>query len=234
MAGRRRRQGSVVAAAAAPFVEREQELGVLRGLLKSAKAGRGNLVVITGEPGIGKTRLANRFAVELRSPSVAALWARCHSDPDTPAFWPWKQIIARHAERRDDATLLQELGAGARDVVPLIPQLASRFPELARPPSHEPPEARQRVFEGMVGFVRAAARDQALLIVMDDLHWIDDSSLSLLELAASESHQSRVLIVAACRPSDFGSRQTEARVASLWRKGHHIALEGLNETGSGS
>jgi predicted ATPase len=128
MAGRRnRREKNPVFAGMAPFVERESELAALRELLRNADAGRGGFAVITGEAGIGKTRLIDHFVAEFGRRSAIALWGRCHPDPDIPAYWPWKQIIARYAEHRNDSELQRDLGAATRDIVPLSPELALRF-----------------------------------------------------------------------------------------------------------
>jgi predicted ATPase len=219
-----------MSAGPAPFAGRGREIGVLRELLKAAKAGNGSCVLITGEPGIGKTRLAQHFAAQLDSPAPSVLWGRCHPDPDVPPYWPWKQVIARYAERRDDTTLHKELGAAARDIVPLVPQLVQRFPELAGRQTQEPPEARQRVFEGVVEFLKNAARRQPLLIVFDDLQWIDDASLTLLELSANECRESPFVLIAISRTTHFADPRTEMRVGELLRNGHHLALTGLGES----
>ena len=114
MTGRRkRRQGAFVASGTAPFVERARELAVLRGLLKKTKAGRGNLVVITGEPGIGKTRLADHFAAEFGSPSAPCFGVVVTLILTCRRIGRGNRSSLDYAERRDDAALQRDLGAGA-------------------------------------------------------------------------------------------------------------------------
>ena len=95
------------------FIARERELAALVAAFASACSGSGKLVLLTGEGGIGKTRLIEHFAASLPSNAAVVLWGRCHPDPDVPAYWPWRRIVEAYAERRDDAELLQVLGQGA-------------------------------------------------------------------------------------------------------------------------
>jgi hypothetical protein len=202
---------------------------MLRGMLDNARSSRGGLILLSGEPGIGKTRLIEHFAEQVSPRTAKVLWGRCHADPDVPAYWPWKQVISRYADGRDDAGLRVDLGDAARDIVPLVPKLAARFPEFSRLSSHEPPETRQRLFEGVVEFVKNAARSSALVIALDDLQWADNASLTLLDLLAMECRQTAILLIAACRFLDF-PKQSHASMASLARHGSPIALSGLSLT----
>jgi len=208
-------------------VGRRRELTLLRRLLKDAVAGRGSLVLVTGESGIGKTRLLEQFETQIERRSVNVVWGFCHADPDAPPFWPWQQIIARHADRREDAPLLAELGAGALDIVPLVPKLALRFPEYAQRPPGDPPQARLRVFERVSEFLRNASAERPLVLVLDDLQWIDDASRALLEQVARDCRRSRLLIVACRRLTDFGDADRRSE-GSLY--GEEIALKGFGRT----
>src|SRR5688572_26860660 len=118
----------------AEFVGRAQELSTMHSLLASARSGRGGLLLLTGEAGIGKTRLIEHFAALHLPRPASLLWGRCHADPDVPAYWPWKQAIAQYADRCDDSMLRVDLAQGASDIVPLVPRLVARFPEFAHLP----------------------------------------------------------------------------------------------------
>jgi predicted ATPase len=153
-------------------------------------------------------------------------WGSCHADADAPAFWPWQQIITRYTERRDDDTVLRELGTSASDIIPLVPNLTNRFPEFTRAVG-DPPQARLRVFESVTEFLKNIATGQPFLAVVDDLQWIDDASLALLEHIARDSRYSRVLLVAGLRSTDF---LENSRLESLLRHGRVIALKGFDRS----
>ena len=75
------------------FVGRQRELAELASALDSTMAGRGRLVFLAGEPGIGKTRTAQELALEAEARGAQVIWSRCYEEEGTPPFWPWVQII---------------------------------------------------------------------------------------------------------------------------------------------
>jgi eukaryotic-like serine/threonine-protein kinase len=154
-----------------PFVGREAELGVLTDDLDAALAGRGGVVLVAGEPGIGKTRLAEELAAQASGRGVLVLWGRCWEGEGAPAFWPWVQVVRAYVQVADPTALRQEMGAGAADIAQLVPALRERLPDLPAPPPTEPEAARFRLFDSLTGFLRAAAGRRPLLVVLDDLHW---------------------------------------------------------------
>src|SRR5262249_9045367 len=95
------------------FVGREVELRELRAAVQDAVAGRGRLFLIGGEPGIGKTRLAEEAVTYARVCNAQALWGRCDEGEGAPAFWPWVQAIREYVHARDATTLVSEMGSGA-------------------------------------------------------------------------------------------------------------------------
>ena len=111
------------------LVGREQELSALRGGLEDALAGRGRLLFLAGEPGIGKTRLASELAAEARQRGTLVLFGRCHEGGGAPPFWPWTQIVRAYAVTCDPVLLRSEMGPGAADIAQVIPELRDRLPE---------------------------------------------------------------------------------------------------------
>lgn len=94
------------------FVGRQRELGELTMALDSSMAGRGRLVLLAGEPGIGKTHPAQELALEAEARGAQVIWGRCYEEEGTPPFWPWAQIIRSYGERRDSGQLQAVMGAG--------------------------------------------------------------------------------------------------------------------------
>ena len=98
------------------FVGREEEKAALRHAFDDAQSGRARLMLVVGEPGIGKTRLAEELATYARLRNAQVLWGRCYEGEGAPAYWPWAQLIRTYALEREPATLLSELGSAAADI----------------------------------------------------------------------------------------------------------------------
>src|SRR5262245_53043198 len=178
-----------------PFVGRERALGALREALELAAAGRGNLLLVNGEPGIGKTRLAEELASQAGTAGFQAVWARCWEGAGAPAFWPWIQVVRAYASAKEPAALRSELGATGGEVARLVPEIAELSHDRPAPPDVGPEEARFRLFDNLAAFLRRAARSAPLLVVLDDLHWADEASLQLLGFLAGDLHDSRIAVL---------------------------------------
>src|SRR6516162_8414974 len=171
-----------------PFVGRAGELAALTADLDAAVGGRGGVVLVAGEPGIGKTRLVEELAARAIARGAVVLWGRCWEGAGAPAFWPWVQVIRGYlqGQAEDLASLRHDLGAGAADIAQLVPAVHDRIPDLPAPPPLEPEAARFRLFDSLAGFLRTASARRPLLLVLDDLHWADASSLALLRFMSRE------------------------------------------------
>jgi DNA-binding NarL/FixJ family response regulator len=182
------------------FVGRERELAVLGAALEQTLGGQGQIVVLAGEPGIGKTRTAQVLARYAEQRDVRVLWGRCYEEPGAPPYWPWVQVIRAFAETQDDERLRAILGPGASDLAEMVPELAQRLPDL--PPalrSADATQARFRLFDAIAGFWKRAAADTAHLLILDNLHWADVPSLRLLEFLAPEVGGSGLLVLGTYR-----------------------------------
>ncbi len=210
---------------------RDREVAELVAGLEDAVGGRGRLFLIAGEPGIGKTWLAEDLAGHAMQRGVRVLWGRCWEGGGAPPFWPWAQMIGALAEDCDEQTLAAWLGAGAGSVAQVVPGLTERLGTTTIPsvPSRESDAARFYLFEAVVGLFKRAASVQPLLLVFDDLHAADDPSLLLLEFLARELRGAPLLVVgtyrdvAAARPPGVGDA-----VGQLVREGQLLSLRGLD------
>jgi predicted ATPase len=156
-------------------------LSALSERLAAAGRGVGTVVLLAGEPGIGKTRTAEEFAAVAEEHGAAVLWGRCLEGEGAPPFWPWIQILSSHARDRDSKILRAELGAGGADLAQLAPLLRERFPDLPPLPAAAPDPSRFRLFDAVTTFLWNVAVDRPLVLVLDDLHQADAPSLRLLE-----------------------------------------------------
>jgi eukaryotic-like serine/threonine-protein kinase len=215
-----------------PFVGREAELAALTADLEVAAGGRGGVVVLAGEPGIGKTRLAEELAAAAAARGALVLWGRCWEGEGAPAFWPWVQVVRTYVEGSDPAVLRQEMGAGAADIAQVVPAVRERLPDLPAPPPLEPEAARFRLFDSLAGFLRAAAARRPLLLVLDDLHWADAPSLALLRFVGRELEDAGLLVVGIYRHTEVDrGHPLLGTLADLTRGQHRrrLLLGGLDQ-----
>ena len=188
------------------FVGRQQELAELKAALEDALSGHGRLVMLAGEPGIGKTRTAQELANHAQVRGARVLWGRCHEERGAPPYWPWLQAIGIYVQEQDPERLRQEMGEGAPDIGELFAEVRSKLPDLAKPATLEPEQARFRLFDSICTFLKNAARSQPLMLVLDDLHWADQPSLLFLQFLAREMGEGSLLVVGTYRDVEL-SRQ---------------------------
>jgi class 3 adenylate cyclase/tetratricopeptide (TPR) repeat protein len=213
------------------FVGRRAERAGLGAALDRALGGQGQLVLVAGEAGIGKTRIAEELCADARSREARVAWGRCHEGTGAPAYWPWRQALRAYAAGRPPAVVVAELGPDAVELGQLMPELATV--EGARRPATEldPEMARFRLFDAMTACLRSAAAARGLVVVLDDLHWADRASLLLLEFMARELTDSRLLIVGTYRDVEVDRRHPlSGTLAEVFRQPvtSYLALSGLD------
>jgi tetratricopeptide (TPR) repeat protein len=211
------------------LVGRGRELGQLDAALSDAIARRGGLVVVTGEPGIGKTALARAFVEHAESRGASWAWGTCWDGGGAPAYWPWVQIVRELARREDAATLRTALGDGAPWIAGLLPELAGMLGLPSVPSDLDADQVRFRLFEALTSLLGAVAERRPLVLVLDDLHWADASSVLALEFVARALPDLPILAIAAYRHSEAHARRELAMgLAGLARAALRMPLEGLD------
>jgi DNA-binding SARP family transcriptional activator len=184
------------------FVGRERELAELVSGVEDAFAGRGRLFLLAGEPGIGKSRLAEELAARARARGVRVLIGRCWEAGGAPAYWPWVQSLRPYLREADPESLHSQLREGAADAARLFPELRDLLADLPPAAQLEPEGERFRLFDSLTGFLKRLAAARPLVLVLDDLHAADEPSLLLLQFVARELGDSRLVIVGAYRDVD--------------------------------
>jgi len=193
--------------AAEIFVGRRRELEALRGEFDAARNGRGRIVLLSGEPGIGKTRTATELAEFAEGEGAMLAWGRCHEEAGAPPYWPWSQVLRACAVRLGPGRLVADLGDGVAEIGELVPEIRAALPESQPiPVTRDPAEARFRLFDSITRFLLAQTRRGPLVMVLDDLHWADAPSLRMLEFLAPEIGGERVLVVGTYRETELSRR----------------------------
>jgi DNA-binding SARP family transcriptional activator len=214
------------------FVGRVPELAELMAGLDDAFAGRGRLFLVVGEPGIGKSRLAEEVMRHARARGARVLVGRCWEAGGAPAYWPWVQALRAAVRDTDSAALLAHLGAGAAQLAQIVPELRQRFPDLPEPPALESEVARFRLFDATAEFLGNISRAPPTVLVLDDLHAADAPSLLLLRFLARELRSTHILLLAAYRDVDpIPGRPLTETLAEVAREPvtRRVSLGGLSE-----
>ena len=167
--------------------------------LESAFLGKRELMLMTGPPGIGKSRLIEVFAERASRRGAECLIGHCVEAEGAPPFWPWAEIVRGFARGRSPASLRQALGQGASDVAQAIPAIVEFLPELAAPPDIAAAQTRFRLHQSFANFLRRTCAGRPLVVILDDLHRADQASLGLLEHLARDLHDVGIVFVGTLR-----------------------------------
>ncbi|MFQ6025972.1 MAG: helix-turn-helix transcriptional regulator [Dehalococcoidia bacterium] len=181
------------------FIGRQREMGALKVALDDTLSGQGRLVMLAGEPGIGKTRTAQELATTSQALGFQVHWGRCYEGEGAPPYWPWVQPLRSYVQQRDPNQLRSEAGPGAAAIAEIIPDVKGKLSDLEPLPALEPEQARFRLFDSITTFLRNAAQSQPLMLLLEDLHWAHQSSLLLLEFIAQEMQGVPLLLIGTYR-----------------------------------
>jgi class 3 adenylate cyclase len=194
-----------------PYVGREPERAVLRGALARAMEGTGGIVLLSGEGGIGKTRLAEELIAEARAAGCFAVIGHCYDMDVAAPFLPFMEALDYAARVVPPDRLRVALGSVAAEVARIAPRLRQVFPDLGPPADLPPEQARHYLFSCVGDYLQNATAMQPTVLVLDDLHWADDSTSLLLEHVAHRCADMSLLVIGTYRDSDLSPSQPFAR-----------------------
>ncbi len=210
------------------FAGREPELSELIAGLDDAVVGRGCVFLLAGEPGIGKSRLAEELLARARDRGARVLVGRCWEAGGAPVYWPWVQGLRSYIRESDPDALRSQLVGGAGELATILPELRELLPDVRRGQGADAEGVRFQLFESLASFLRGAASREPLAILLDDLHAADAPSLLLLRFMAEELADAPIMIVGCYRDTEVGTDLAET-LAEISRRStvHRLALEGL-------
>lgn len=212
-----------------PFVGRGRELERLVSAWQSTLAAGTRAVLIAGEPGVGKTRLAGEWSRQAYEQGAVVLYGRCDEDLGAP-YQPFAEALRSLVSCVDSNRLRNVRGVEA--LLPLVPGLADALPDVTAPPRADPDTERYAMFDAVVALLGAASATAPVVLILDDLHWAAKPTLLLLRHLLRFGEEARVQIVGTYRSTDLDrSHPLAAMLADLHRDGTatRLQLSGLDE-----
>jgi tetratricopeptide (TPR) repeat protein len=218
------------AAESTPFVGRGTEYGLLIGLLARLTAGSGHVVLLEGEPGVGKSRLMRELADYSRARGLCTLATNCYEIERAMAYQPVIDLATKALDQASKETLSKLAPVSLAEIAALVPAVAERVPVPSL--SADFPEARQaRLFRAIVQLFEALAVGRQLVVIIDDLQWADDASAQFVHYFARQASSRPLLLICAYRDEELDTHERLAGlVQSLRRETHarHMPLGRLS------
>jgi hypothetical protein len=214
------------------FIGRDRELAELLTGLEGAIRGEGAIFLLAGEPGIGKTTLAERLASHATGLGARVVWSRSWEGGDAAPYWMWAQIVRALLDAVDEETLRSFVSRGTQHIALLAPELADRFGAAPDPVRALDSDAgRFYLFEATARLLKHVSSTVPLVLILDDFLAGDRPSLRLLRFIARDIRAARILVVATYRDVESGRSSEAVEVlAELVREGYVLDLRGFDES----
>jgi tetratricopeptide (TPR) repeat protein len=193
-----------------PLVGRDGELAELAKHLDRMLLGQGGLVLIGGEPGVGKTRLAGELQRLAHARGCLVVTGHCYEQEGTPPFAPFVEQIELLLRAIPQA-MRTSMGDGASTLALMVPDIARAFPDLPSPPASEPEQQRRALFNAYLAYLQRGVSKSAAVSLLDDLHWADEASVQLLLHVAPHLASMRLFIVGTYRDVDLDAKRPFAK-----------------------
>ena len=197
------------------LVGRDEQLFALEDALLAAHGGESRLVALGGDAGMGKTRLADELAKQAQRLGWTVLWGACSASELPVPYLPLVEALGNYLSSQDPARIGDSLGAARRELAQLFPQLGDDAPVI---PVGDPTQAKLRLFEAVVGMLAMAARDQGLLLIVEDVHWADTATRELLDHLSRRLTAIRAVLLVTYRSDELDRRHPVAPLLQSWRR----------------
>ena len=198
-----------IAAKEIPLIDRVEEMKLLKEAVDRTIQGEGGLVLLYGEAGIGKTRLARELRAYARLRGMQVLYGRCPAlfrMDGVPPYVLWREVIRDYLENSSPEQLYRVIGFYPAEIAKLVPEIRQRLATIPQSFPISPELEQNRLFEAVSQFITNISREAPLLVVLDDLQWTDPSSLLLLHYLARGVQKTPLLLLGAYRSTDIDSK----------------------------
>ena len=185
-----------------PFAGRSDAFETLLLAWKETLEGARRAVLVSGEPGIGKTRLVSELVRHAHEAGTTVLWGRCDEELGAP-FEPFAEALRHYSACVPVERLRAELGPLGGELTRMLPDLAARVPGLAAPVTADPETERHRLFEAVSDFLAEMSQTDPVILVLDDVHWAAKPSLLLLRHVLRAASPMRLFVLATYRDTDL-------------------------------
>jgi len=196
------------------FVGRDAERSRLVQMLKAAKEGRGGLVLLGGEPGVGKTRLASEILEDGREHGMLALAGHAYEEESAP-WVTGREILEEMVRLLPGDDLRRVLGDNASELSRLLPELRRLFVDIPEPEELPPQQQQRFLFKSVVEFLARASGETPMVMLLDDIHWADESSLLLLEYIAPRLPEMGILMIGTYRDVEADMGEPFAKTMAM-------------------
>jgi len=210
---------------------RVRELETLVQAFKDTATGSRRVSLLAGEPGVGKTRLCSELAAAVHGQGALTLYGRCDEELSLP-YQPWVEAITHFFDHGPEPLVEEVIGLYGSELSLLVPNIRRRFPDIEAPLASDAETERYHLLQAVTSFVALISRDQPLLLVLDDLHWADKPSLTMLRHVFTNGASSSLMIVGIYRDSDLGTGHALIdTVAALRREPgvEQLSVRGLDD-----
>lgn len=214
------------------FAGRAEAFETLLMAWKETLEGSRRVVLVSGEPGIGKTRLVSELVRHAHDAGTSILWGRCDEELGSP-FEPFAEALRHYSHSVPVERLRAELGPLGGELTRLLPELGQRVPGLATPLTGDPETERHRLFEAVSDFLAEMSHTDPVILVLDDVHWADKPSLLLLRHVLRSAAPMRLLVLATYRDTDLDRTHPLSDVLAHLRREPGVArldLVGLDQS----
>ena len=214
-----------------PFVGRSRDLSLLRALMTEATSEGGRVALLAGEPGSGKSRLVRELAQEAAAEGIVILYGACDAVVRAP-YGPFVTALEQLVRLSEPDVLRADLGTGGGELTRLLPDLSQRVGELPAPLAGDPDTERHRLHSAIADLLVSVTGRQPILLVIEDIHWADGSTLLLLHYLARSAANARMLLLATFRDTEGGIPHDLSETLIDLRRAEgveRLALGGLSE-----
>ena len=201
------------------FVGRQRELNLIWNHYHAASNGNAHVVLVSGEPGIGKTRLLDEVGALATKDGAIVLRGGASEAEGMPPYLPFLEALGRHIRLTPLELLRTQIATAPQELATLLPELITRLGDLPTSPLLPPEQARFRLYEAIGAFLAVIAAPHAMVLILDDLQWADTASLDLLCHLTRHQSNAHLFVLGAYRGSEIERNPVFARtLAELTRQ----------------